>query len=407
MEVSQNNFIKQQFNQATLKKSSLNNNKPLNNTSSGITVNKSEKDERIQKNRRLLVRVLALGATLAGGAALIYKYMKKPGEAAKEAEKIAKKAAEKFDDFAFNLRGSGGISKKNFEFITENLNNSKIPDSTKLDSMQKILIHIECAAKPDELSAKTLGVMFKKTSEIKKSNFGVSKTGLLSDITITALKNPYFKPQKIGFKDHLDMIDACKKVFKSAQQTNFASYQNLLLQETIIRSKKLMKGDFSQTDKIIEVSKEHLEKPDTIFDIFGNEGTKQRLKKALGMVKEFLNIKKEVYPEFTESSKKLNDFYTKAFGKTSGSYSRSYSGFSLNKGLSPEQIAKNKQTLGIAGHAEVNKEVLKKAFRRQSMKYHPDRYGNKPEAERKAAEEAMKNITQANRELKEHFGIKK
>jgi len=51
------------------------------------------------------------------------------------------------------------------------------------------------------------------------------------------------------------------------------------------------------------------------------------------------------------------------------------------------------QILGVAQNC--NDDALKKAYRKQAFRYHPDKHSAKPEAERKAAEEKFKEVAEA------------
>ena len=92
-------------------------------------------------------------------------------------------------------------------------------------------------------------------------------------------------------------------------------------------------------------------------------------------------------------------------GGWQGTGSQDYGGWGGNAGSTSSSMNRNSNyaTLGISPSA--TDEEVKAAYRSLALKYHPDRFAGKSDAERKAAEDKFKEINAAYEVIKKERGL--
>jgi hypothetical protein len=122
----------------------------------------------------------------------------------------------------------------------------------------------------------------------------------------------------------------------------------------------------------------------------------------LGILSYFRNKskpKKTYKNTYYYNTQDFEEFFRQAQGQYQNSYQQGgyYNGGASANPFQFENKDKYYKILGIEPGA--SPEEIKKAYRKAAIKYHPDKYSNASEAERKAAEEKFKEINEAYNKL--------
>lgn len=99
----------------------------------------------------------------------------------------------------------------------------------------------------------------------------------------------------------------------------------------------------------------------------------------------------------TYNTQDFEEFFRQAQGQYQQQGGNHYGGGSSSNPFQFESKDKYYTVLGVEPGA--SQDDIKKAYRKAAMKYHPDKYSNASESERKAAEEKFKEINEAYNKL--------